>query len=386
MICISTTSNLKTGLQAVERKSFAFSLRAANRAGADALWAPPARTMIGGGRPIPSPPKGFTIIELLVCIGIMSLLAALILPAVQNARESSRRVECANRLKQFGIAMHGFEATHGRFPKAGLIDYSPGVIPPLNEQKLCSAHYWLLPYLDLAAVADSVVLQGDVWTYSTLGPPSSVKNAEVLRRPIAVFACPSDNVPAGSTSYELCDGTSAVGSTSPGVAPPNAALAGFSNPRLGVTAGAVIDGLANTVMFSERLVGGHDPQRYDPARDIAMFDTGGPGWMLPDETADACSRIPRGLPFSPNAGAGWLFFGYGLTVYNHILTPNSRVPDCAQGSLLLSPGAFTARSLHSGGVFVCMGDGAVRFVGEGIDVAVWRAASTIAGGEAASLP
>ena len=334
-----------------------------------------------------APPKAFTMIELLVCIGIISLLAAMVLPAVQSVRESARRVECGNRLKQFGIAMHGFEAAHQRFPSPALLPNLTADSPPaaLREQKLCSAHYYLLPYLDLADLSNAIVLNGDVWLGSLLGPPTSAKNEDVIRRPIAVFACPSDSVPPGSTSYEFCDGTTAGGGTTPQVAPPNSALHGFTRSGTGVRAFEVRDGLANTVMFSERLVGGHDPQKYDPARDIAMFETGGPGWVFPDERADACARMPPGLPFSPNAGAGWLFYGYGTTVYNHVLTPNSRIPDCAQGSLL-SPGAFTARSLHPGGVFVCMGDGAVRFVSEQIDLAVWRAASTIAGGEALALP
>ena len=345
------------------------------------------RLCIGRARHIPMPANAFTIVELLVCIGIISTLAALVLPAVQGARESARRAECANRLRQFGVGMHGYEAANQRFPSPAL---RPDLTPAspqsdLSRQKLCSAHYYLLPYLDLANISSAIDLQGDVWLNSALGPTISAKNEEIIRRSISLFACPSDSVPPGSTSYEFCDGTTAGGGTTPLVPPPNSSLHGFTKSGSGVRASEVRDGLANTVMFSERLVGGHDPKRYDPARDIAMFYTGGPAWMLPDETANACSRIPPGLPFSPNAGAGWLFFGYGTTVYNHVLAPNSRIPDCAQGSLL-SPGAFTARSLHRGGVFVCLGDGAVRFVSEQIDLAIWRAASTIAGGEGLALP
>jgi type II secretory pathway pseudopilin PulG len=332
-------------------------------------------------------PKAFTMVELLVCIATIALLMAMVLPAIQNARESARRAECANRLKQFGIAMHGFEAANQRFP-------SPALFPNLtansstsgmSQQKLCSAHYYLLPYLDRADLWNAIVLNGDVWAGSLFGPPTSSKNSEIIQRPVPIFACPSDNVPPGSTSYEFCDGTTAGGGTTPQIPPPNSSLHGFTRSRIGVRASEVRDGLANTVMFSERLIGGHDPKSYNPARDIAMFQMNAQAWILPDETADACSRMPPGVPFSAHAGAGWLFFGYGTTAYNHVLTPNSRIPDCAQGSLL-SPGAFTARSLHPGGVSVCMGDGAVRFVSEQIDLSVWRAASTIAGDEVLTLP
>lgn len=330
--------------------------------------------------------SAFTLIELLVCIGIASLLLALILPAVQNAREGSRKLQCSNHLKQFGIAMHGFEAAKGRFPKAALNDYLPVENPSLNDQKVCSAHYHLLPYLDLVALSDAIILQGDVWLFPPYGPPMSAKNDEVMRRPIAVFACPSDSVPAGATSYELCGGTSPSWHTTPGVPPPNSAMAGFSVPGKGVFAGHVSDGLANTVMFAERLVGSQNPKSYVPARDIAMIEgSGGSVWSFPDDAATACSRSPDGSPFSAYAGMGWLFFGYGTTVYNHVLPPNSHVPDCAQGSFL-SPGAFSARSLHLGGVYVCMGDGAVRFVNEQINLAVWRSVSTTAGGETFGLP
>ena len=329
--------------------------------------------------------RAFTMIELLVCVGIVALVMSLALPAVQSVRESARRTQCSNRLKQFGVAMHAFEAANGRFPKAQQIDYPPGVMPLLNEQKLASAHYRLLPYLDLGKLSDAIVLQGDIWMFPVYGPPTSAKNNEIIHRPVAVFACPSDTVPAGATSYELCGGTSPSWHITPQFAPPNSALSGFSMPATGLLASQVRDGLANTVMFSERLVGGQDPARYDPARDIVMVEIPRLGFLRPDGAADACSRVSPGLPFSPYAGMGWMFYGFGVTVYNQVLPPNSRIPDCAQGSLL-SPGAFTARSLHNGGVFVCMGDGAVRFVNEQIDLTIWRAASTIAGGEAASLP
>src|SRR5438128_5923880 len=84
--------------------------------------------------------RGFTLVELLVVIAIIGVLVALLLPAVQSAREASRRTKCLNNLKQFGIAMHNFESVHNRFPSAGWFEWCNAI--PAAKPPSMSAAEW----------------------------------------------------------------------------------------------------------------------------------------------------------------------------------------------------------------------------------------------------
>ncbi len=325
-----------------------------------------------------APRRGFTLIELLTAIGVIGILIALALPALQSARERSRQASCTNNLRQIGAAMHHFESTRGRFPPAqpdvpAAIPSSPGVLPAFNA---VAPHYWLLPYLDLSALHNQIVLTGlDWWVPGE--PPTSPPNAGALQQEIAVFLCPSDGDVPGASSYPMCAGTSPNWHHTPKVPPPNSARHGmaFGLGGNGVRAADVTDGLSHSVAFSERLLGDQDPSDYTPARDIATVPAPGP--LLPDEVADGCrTGVTSTSAHYSSTGIGWLFKNYGFTLYNHVLTPNSSTPDCASGGVG-GIGAYSARSGHPGGVFVLYADGAVHFVSENIDLAVWRAAATV---------
>lgn len=111
---------------------------------------------------------------------------------------------------------------------------------------------------------------------------------------------------------------------------------------------------------------------------------------LASEAIDACRRyaVPNPGEHDSYCGFTWLLGGFNHTWYNHILTPNAGVPDCTIGIFLAGGGhgIYTARSFHPGGVHVLFADGAVRFVGDSIDLAVWRGLCTRRGKEALSLP
>ena len=325
----------------------------------------------------------FTVIELLVVMGVVSLLASLLLPAVQEARGSARRIECSNRLRQVGAALHQFAATHDdRFPS--LIEpYRKGHHGPSIDFN-CSAQTQLLPYLD----------RGDLWRRfdarengDLLGygvqPPGSRFNPSLLHERLTAFECPADTVPPGGTSFRMCWGSKAAyserkaDSLPPGT---DAALTGVAASR-SLSLRKISDGLSNTACFSERVVGDGDSQRYDPWRDRAGVESGNTDFVTgtpsPDEMASLCGAVSS----QPSAhqsydGWTWLLTSMHTTVYNHVLAPNSRTPDCAAGHT-----AVTARSYHAGGVNLLMCDGAVRFVGESIDLHVWRAIASCHGGE-----
>ncbi len=334
---------------------------------------------------------GFTLIELLVSLGIASLVLSMALPAIESSRESARRAQCANHLKQLGLAAANFEATHGHFPGVG--GYSSettmmlaGVPTVVRTPLPFSTQYFLLPHLEQIDVYRKVD-RTEVGPLD-LNPPASATNQWALTKAISVFVCPSDSVRKGGCSYRRCNGNSG-NSGSRTVWDPtevhNTNLSGWPSWD-GSSVGRILDGISNTVFFSERIVGDENEARYSPVRDVAyILDV---DISRPDNTAQSCqfslSTLQGHFSF---AGATWLYSGTGNEGYNHVLNPNSTTPDCAiapNGSSIPSAGAISARSVHPGGVNVCLGDGAVRFVADGIDLKLWRALATIAGQESVS--
>ena len=138
---------------------------------------------------------------------------------------------------------------------------------------------------------------------------------------------------------------------------------------------------ADPAAFAERVVGDRNLDRYDPWRDRATIPEAGMGGVTPDDMASACQMVPV-LPVThySHDGSTWLLTSFPQTLYNHVLPPNSRIPDCHA-----YPGyAITARSHHHGGANVLMVDGSVRLVSDSVDLAIWRALASVTGGETIS--
>jgi prepilin-type N-terminal cleavage/methylation domain-containing protein/prepilin-type processing-associated H-X9-DG protein len=314
---------------------------------------------------------GFTLIELLVVMAIIAVLIAVLLPAVQSAREAARRAQCVNNLKQIGLAMHQYHDIHTVLPpgKKGCCwgTWLVYTLPYLEQQPLFNAWNscglnavnapadYDLP-LRYFGVANQTVTSTRINSYLC---PSDVTNAPITATTNGrTYACTSQNYAAnfGNTIVIQTDFQDIAFGGAPFVdmgSPegdhnqPGHNTVGFST---------FLDGLSNTLLVSEVIVGqGQDLRGFSWWGDAATFET----FLAPN------SSFPD-VMFSPY---------YCINV-----PPN---PPCI-GTTTALPDNYGARSRHSGGVNVAMGDGSVRFVKNSINIRTWRAMSTTRGGEVIS--
>lgn len=144
--------------------------------------------------------RGFTLVELLVVIAIIGVLIALLLPAVQQAREAARRMQCSNNLKQFGIALHNYHDTYRTFPPGYLLQDLNGSNLAYNGTG--SSWGWgaqLLPFIEQNALADSLSVGSQSLT-NALDTPALVT---LMKQPVQAFLCPSDTAPNPNTGHQL---------------------------------------------------------------------------------------------------------------------------------------------------------------------------------------
>ncbi len=315
---------------------------------------------------------GFTVIELLVVTGVIGALIGLLGPAVQRARESARRLQCSMRLRDLALAGHNFHDVHQTLATKELL---PGTDFPRYRNRF-SAWSQLLPYLGHATIHGQIDDREENPT-GHVQPPESTYNNHLLKLTVTEFVCPSERLRIGMCNYRVCEGSH------PDLAPSSQRGAYWDRGGSGRNCrlSAITDGLSQTVLCSEKIVGDYDPERFNAVGDT--WHMGSP-WILrdADSLAAVCATLTSLQPdHSSFGGATWLFSGKAYTVYNHVLPPNSPTLDCTHQPGDLDQSASTARSWHTGGVNVAMADGAARFVSENVDLKVWRAVGTRAGNE-----
>lgn len=347
--------------------------------------------------------RAFTLVELLVVIAIIGILIALLLPAVQAAREAARRSQCNNNIKQLGIATHQYHDVWQKFP------YGRGGWDEDNRCGDYTGFITILPYIEQQPLWQTITSQSNnlaLYPWTNTFAPWYVQ--------LNIFLCPSSpyppntNYPAknfptamGQRCYHLCAGTSIECYTAQTNGIYSHAISATSGTG-GVCTGTsyqkgmrdILDGTSNTANISEKALitaGGGSRSIFGQG----VYGYGQP--MAPTlclAQAVQNSYIPSAKISSYQNGDQWAMGHPYWTFFQTILPPNS--PTC-YGTTGANPsqanGIFSATSWHPGGVLVGMADASVRFVTEGVDCGtyglapgnsygVWGAMGTTAGGEA----
>ena len=291
-------------------------------------------------------PRGISLVEVLVVMGVLGVLAAILLPAMSMARESARRVLCHKKLSELGTAVEGFAGSHSYLPA------NPAGFSIFVE---------ILPWLEAQTVYDGFNLSG-LADRSSGGP-----NATSLHTKLAVFSCPSD--PAAPSDWGAGSSSSYAGNVGTGV--PWFGWNGFfavpwqRKPFRAESA----KGLSKLAEMSEQLVANFDVRpsprwEWNTAEDYRASDG-------VQAFAAACRGMPAGAagpPLSSFRGMDWVSTIIGQTYYNHILPPNGN--SCSNASYP-DNGAWSACSLHPGVVGVLFGDGHLEPISETIDAQLW---------------
>ena len=310
--------------------------------------------------------RAFSLVELLVVITIIGILIALLLPAVQAAREAARRMQCANNLKQLSLAMLNYEQQHNALPVFSN-DFTPQV--------------FMLPFIEQQSI------------YDRLEVNLKVSDREPLRSTVATiistFVCPTDPERIVHAYYAI-NGSSGAGSSTTNidvfvVNPANGVPDGICYRDANLRVADIKDGLSNTVAFSESLRGPCDAPDVLTTADVQVYGCSISGSIM--DIASQCDSNDPTAAFAAKTGwnstrmVQWFMSNQEAgSILKARFTPNSPAPDLNSKRYWVN----AARSRHPGGVNCGFCDGSTHFVADGIQQSAWHALWTRAGGEIVS--
>jgi prepilin-type N-terminal cleavage/methylation domain-containing protein/prepilin-type processing-associated H-X9-DG protein len=298
--------------------------------------------------------RAFTLVELLVVIAIIGILIALLLPAINAARESGRRSQCSNNQKQLGLGFVTYEAALGVFPP-GRSGYDGSGAPantPCSGRSGTSGFVYILPYVELGDIYKTFMPFANGALFPTCSDSTTTgwetpQIGAVLQRRPGTFVCPSDTSQPTYQSYPTSSYAMMMGTYGPG--PPysysetakqqNTGMFNYVHAR---KAQQVKDGLSHTIFLGEAMVSDQDPSSNYWAR---------------------ATRFQLSMRSS----------------FNPINTPPGQGATSTDENNITFNGAFGSR--HPGGANFCFGDGHVIFISENVDMSTYQAMSTVAGSE-----
>ncbi|MDR0871172.1 MAG: DUF1559 domain-containing protein [Planctomycetaceae bacterium] len=322
--------------------------------------------------------RGFTLVELLVVIAIIGVLIALLLPAVQAAREAARRMQCTNNLKQWGLAVHNYHGTFDALPRS-------------QDNYGFAAQVRVLPYIEQGSFA-SQIQETNLWGGGSA--PAAV-HYSVMEFPAPILKCPTDSEPrvvhntfpaaydAYGTNYVFCYGTGlnyfytqengsdGTFQTRTVNVETHAKTPWAKTYSEGFTSFAALTaGTSNVMIASETLLGvALDTLPSDKKEwRRGAFLCEGQG----NANLDVAALTAEQVSLMGHRGFPWMSGRCYASGYTSYYTPNFPSAGCwIRGD----SNYYYASSGHPGGVSVCMGDGSVRFESDTVDLTVWRTKS-----------
>lgn len=339
--------------------------------------------------------RAFTLVELLVVIAIIGILIALLLPAVQAAREAARRSQCTNNLKQLGLALHNYHDTYQKFPprkQESHVGYS-------NRH---SGFIALLPFFEQGAMYDQIKA-GDA-TYGPFGPTAWTGWAPWDVAP-SVLTCPSatsTGVWTYAVNYAFSVGDTITGNRDA------TTVRGLFPRHNGVNMKDITDGTSNTIAMSEHLITSFALGSQTGSKTVAVNRGTATGFTGLATNPQQCLGAASGGYYidasicKGRVGWRWTDGQIEKIGFTTVLPPNA--PSCIDGADVNGDGSNTIMppsSDHPGGVNTLRADGSVSFVSETIDTGnlslpsvtagtspygVWGALGSKQGGEAVNMP